>query len=85
MKKITIILIIITILGCNFNINSNKTNNVTLDNVSKLVTENVIVKKDLKIIYRGKAEDLKPALLNKKVVEIAICDDVKNTICIFVK
>lgn len=63
---------------------NNKPKN-TLDNVSKCIKENIIIKQDLKIIYRGKAKDLKPTLVNKEVVEIATCDDTENTICIFIK
>lgn len=63
---------------------NNKSKN-TLGNISKCIKENIIIKQGLKIIYRGKAKDLKPTLVNKEVFEIATCDDTENTICIFVK
>lgn len=80
--------IIISLLCFSFGIiagtTSNKTN-YTLGNISKCITENIIIKEGLKIIYRGKVTDLKPTLINRMVVEIAICDDTENTICIFIK
>lgn len=80
--------IIISLLCFSFGIivevTNNKTN-YTLGNISKCITENIIIKEGLKIIYRGKIKDLKQTLASKEVVEIAICDDTENTLCIFIK
>lgn len=82
MKKLLILLSIIAIstMAFFFGLNQNKN---TLKN---LQTENeIVVKEDLSILYMGEKENLPNSLENKEIVEIDVCDDTENTLCVFVK
>lgn len=82
MKKLLILLSVIAISTMAFFFGSSQNEN-TLKN---LQTENeIVVKKDLKIIYGGSIEKLPNSLENKEIVEIDVCDDTENTLCVFVK
>ena len=82
MKKLLILLSVIAISTMAFFFGSSQNEN-TLKN---LQTENeIVVKKDLKIIYGGSIENLPNSLENKEIQEIVICDDTENTLCVFVK
>lgn len=82
MKKLLLLLSVIAIstMAFFFGLNQNKN---TLKN---LQTENeIVVKEDLKIVYSGNVENLPNSLENKEIVEIDVCDDTENTLCVFVK
>lgn len=82
MKKLFILLLILAISTMAFFFGSSQNEN-TLKN---LQTENeIVVKKDLKIIYGGSIENLPNSLENKEIIEIDVCDDTENTLCVFVK
>lgn len=82
MKKLLILLSIIAISTMAFFVGLNQNKN-TLKN---LQTENeIVVKEDLKIVYSGNVENLPNSLENKEIVEIDVCDDTENTLCVFVK
>ena len=82
MKKLLILLSIIAISTMAFFVGLNQNKN-TLKN---LQTENeIVVKEDLKIVYSGNVENLPSSLENKEIVEIDVCDDTENTLCVFVK
>lgn len=82
MKKLLLLLSIIAVSTMAFFFGSSQNKN-TLKN---LQTENeIVVKKDLKIIYGGSIENLPNSLENKEIQEIVICDDTENTLCVFVK
>lgn len=82
MKKLLILLSIIAISTMAFFVGLNQNKN-TLKN---LQTENkIVIKKDLKILYSGNVEKLPNSLENKEIIEIDVCDDTENTLCIFVK
>ena len=82
MKKILLLLLIIAISTMGFFFGSSQNKN-TLKN---LQTENeIVVKEDLKILYSGNVENLPNSLENKEIVEIDVCDDTENTLCVFVK
>lgn len=82
MKKLLLLLSVIAISTMAFFVGLNQNKN-TLKN---LQTENeIVVKKDLKIIYGGSIENLPNSLENKEIVEIDVCDDTENTLCVFVK
>lgn len=81
MKKILILSIIaISTMAFFVGLNQNK------NSLKNLQTENeIVVKEDLKILYSGNVENLPNSLENKEIVEIDICDDTENTLCVFVK
>ena len=82
MKKLLLLLSVIAIstMAFFFGLSQNKN---TLKN---LQTENeIVVKEDLKILYSGNVEKLPNSLENKEIVEIDVCDDTENTLCVFVK
>lgn len=82
MKKLLLLLSVIAIstMAFFFGLSQNKN---TLKN---LQTENeIVVKEDLKILYSGNVENLPNSLENKEIVEIDVCDDTENTLCVFVK
>lgn len=91
-----IVLLICTILFWGWYISA-KHEQITTENAKQFVVQDVIsLVKDndiliknssFTILYNGSTEELKQEqqLLNKKVKEIAICDDNENTITIFVK
>lgn len=82
MKKLLILLSIIAISTMAFFVGLNQNKN-TLKN---LQTENeIVVKEDLKILYSGNVENLPNSLENKEIVEIDVCDDTENTLCVFIK
>lgn len=82
MKKLLLLLSIIAISTMAFFVGLNQNKN-TLKN---LQTENeIVVKEDLKIVYSGNVENLPNSLENKEIVEIDVCDDTENTLCVFVK
>lgn len=82
MKKLLILLSIIAISTMAFFVGLNQNKN-TLKN---LQTENeIVVKEDLSILYMGEKENLPNSLENKEIVEIDVCDDTENTLCVFVK
>lgn len=82
MKKLLILLSIMAISIMAFFVGLNQNKN-TLKN---LQTENeIVVKEDLKIVYSGNVENLPNSLENKEIVEIDVCDDTENTLCVFVK
>lgn len=82
MKKLLILLSIIAISTMAFFVGLNQNKN----SLKNLQTENeIIVKEDLKILYSGSVEKLPNSLENKEIVEVDVCDDTKNTLCVFVK
>ena len=82
MKKLLILLSVIAISTMAFFFGSSQNEN-TLKN---LQTENeIVVKEDLSILYMGEKENLPNSLENKEIVEIDVCDDTENTLCVFVK
>ena len=82
MKKILILLSIIAISTMAFFFGSNQNKN-TLKN---LQTENeIVVKENLSILYMGEKEKLPNSLENKEIIEIDVCDDTENILCVFVK
>lgn len=82
MKKILLLLSVIAISTMAFFVGLNQNKN-TLKN---LQTENeIVVKEDLKILYGGSVEKLPNSLENKEIVEIDVCDDTEDTLCVFIK
>ena len=83
MKKLLLLLLsIIAISTMAFFFGSSQNEN-TLKN---LQTENeIVVKENLSILYMGEKENLPNSLENKEIVEIDVCDDTENTLCVFVK
>lgn len=82
MKKLLILLSIIAVSTMAFFFGSSQNKN-TLKN---LQTENeIVVKEDLSILYMGEKENLPNSLENKEIIEIDVCDDTENTLCVFVK
>lgn len=82
MKKLLLLLSVIAISTMAFFVGLNQNKN-TLKN---LQTENeIVVKEDLKILYSRNVENLPNSLENKEIVEIDVCDDTENTLCVFVK
>lgn len=82
MKKLLILLSVIAISTMAFFVGLNQNKN-TLKN---LQTENeIVVKENLSILYMGEKENLPNSLENKEIVEIDVCDDTENTLCVFVK
>lgn len=82
MKKLLLLLSVIAISTMAFFVGLNQNKN-TLKN---LQTENeIVVKEDLKILYSGNVENLPNSLENKEIVEIDVCDDTENTLCVFIK
>ena len=82
MKKLLLLLSVIVISTMAFFVGLNQNKN----SLKNLQTENeIVVKKDLKILYSGSVENLPNSLENKEIQEITICDDTENTLCVFVK
>lgn len=82
MKKLLLLLSVIAISTMAFFFGSSQNKN-TLKN---LQTENeIVVKENLSILYMGEKENLPNSLENKEIVEIDVCDDTENTLCVFVK
>ena len=82
MKKLLLLLSVIAISTMAFFFGSSQNEN-TLKN---LQTENeIVVKENLSILYMGEKENLPNSLENKEIVEIDVCDDTENTLCVFVK
>ena len=82
MKKLLILLSVIAISTMAFFFGSSQNKN-TLKN---LQTENeIVVKEALSILYMGEKENLPNSLENKEIVEIDVCDDTENILCVFVK
>lgn len=82
MKKLLLLLSVIAISTMAFFVGLNQNKN-TLKN---LQTENeIVVKEDLSILYMGEKENLPNSLENKEIVEIDVCDDTENTLCVFIK
>lgn len=82
MKKLLLLLSIIAVSTMAFFFGSSQNKN-TLKN---LQTENeIVVKENLSILYMGEKENLSNSLENKEIVEIDVCDDTENTLCVFIK
>lgn len=82
MKKLLLLLSVIAISTMAFFVGLNQNKN----SLKNLQTENeIVVKEDLKILYSGNVENLPNSLENKEIVEIDVCDDTENALCVFVK